>query len=492
MTKPASPSGDGAKARFLAHVSHEIRTPMNGVIGMTDLLLETPEQASYVEAILESGDMLVSLIDSLIDYAAIEAGRFDISLQQVPVRALIESITELAAPRAHDKGLAIGAAVAPDVAAMITADPVRLRQILTNLVHNAVKFTDEGGVSISARRAGGMLAVTVADTGPGVGATNRERIFAEFERGHDSATPGAGLGLPIARKLARAMGGELELEPEAKGAAFTVRLPMPGEAPPVERPLDGVVVALALDPSPERDMLELMLKADGALIAPPSARMADLLIAAPGIAATVDARRSLLLITPRERPLIARLEAMRFDGWLVRPVRQRSLRRVALGGVSGPQTPQAAKPSQPGRALHVLLAEDNPVNALLATAALARAGHRVTHAADGLEAERRLAEGGHDMLVTDLHMPGLDGPELLSRLRSREDHSGQSRLPVLVVTADARSDTRDTLLALGADAVASKPVDPAALALLCARLCSGSAAPPATGSKPAKQGRALP
>ena len=164
-------NANSAKARFLAHVSHEVRTPMNGVLGMAKLLADTPltpEQRSYLEAILQSGSLLMSLIDELINYSAIEVGRFDIAMKPVDLRVLVDAVVELSAPKAHEKGLGIGVFVAPNVPEKIQTDPLRLQQILTNLVHNAVKFTFAGSVGVFCEIADNRVCIRVSDTGPGI------------------------------------------------------------------------------------------------------------------------------------------------------------------------------------------------------------------------------------------------------------------------------------------------------------------------------------
>lgn len=485
-----------AKSRFLANVSHEVRTPLNGILGMAELLAGTPlsaEQDTYVAAIRTSGGALASLVDEILDFSKIEAGKIEIAAEPFDPVQLVEGVAELLAPRAQGKDLEIAATFAADVPRRLVGDAVRLRQILLNLAGNAVKFTERGGLGIAVTVAGdGRLRFDVSDTGPGVPAERRAAIFEDFEQADGSTTrrhEGTGLGLAISKRLAERMDGSLTLSEGGGGigSCFTVLLPLPaveprGQPSPTPVPRTALIVADSPFEAPflARRLIEagsvatLLSDVDAACAVLARQPAPDLLVVdcALGEAATrrlgdaaraADVGRTLVLFSPYERRAFGQATARGFDGWLVKPVRQRSLFAAMVGRrPERSRAPSHAAPP-PGIATSVLLAEDNAINALLATRHLQKLGASVVHAADGLAAVT-LAEAAmergvpFDAILLDIRMPEIDGLEAARRIRLAEAARGARPALLVALTADLldaerRSGARSLL-----DAFLAKPI----------------------------------
>ncbi|HMQ58811.1 MAG TPA: ATP-binding protein, partial [Rhizobiaceae bacterium] len=398
------------QSRFLAMVSHEMRTPLNGIIGMAKLLADTPltaEQRSYADAIAASGDALLALVEDVLDLSRMEAGKLEIYAAPADIRQITSGIVELLAARAYARGVALGYHIDPHIAESVVVDAGRLRQILFNIVGNAVKFTEAGGVlveiiAIGAPDGSPRMAIRVQDSGPGIPLADRGRIFAEFEQVDNASTRkagGAGLGLAIARRFVEAMGGQIGLTSvSGAGSVFEIVLPTGAPHRALARPLAGQRVLVATGRAVEAEALcrtiemaggAAFVHADGATS---GGHRADVVICDHGEAPCPDgaascASRSLVLVEARERGRLADiLTEGGHDGFLVRPVRpDTALRMLAEGRmhsaeaggaarddwrrVSGPDL--SASDDQPASlCLNVLLAEDNAVNAMLARAAL--------------------------------------------------------------------------------------------------------------------------
>ncbi len=505
-----------AKSRFLATMSHEMRTPISGILGMADLLREASldaENASYLEAIRSSGNALIALIDEILDLSKIEAGHFDLVVETVDLRKLVEGLVELLAPRAQSKGIEIAASISAAAPRFVRADGLRLRQVLTNLAGNAVKFTDEGGVCVTVERGEGDAArFSVLDTGPGVPADRRAAIFESFEQGdgsHARRFEGAGLGLAISRELVRLMGGELTLADNPGGGsifAFAVRLPecvavhpLLGAIEAATSALDGTRALIIADSPFEAPAIGARLVEAGAGVGRAdglksglealSALKPDLVFVdcALGPEATnclaqaaraAGAARSLVLFSPFERRAFGQTALKGFDGWLVKPVRARSLFERLTSNFPRTEAPAPSSPPQSAPARRALIAEDNDINALVTQKALRRLGFEVVRALDGEEAVRLatpstlLGSRPFDLILMDLKMPGLDGYEATRSLRRLEAEFGRSPTPIVALTANALDESRRFCTAAGFDAFLVKPVEFRTLAGAVEKVCA--------------------
>jgi len=487
-----------AKSRFLATVSHEVRTPLNGILGMADLMSGTPlsaEQKSYLDSIRTSGEALASLIDEILDFSRIEAGKLDLERKPFDLHALVEGVVELLAPRAQGKGLEIASSIAADAPQQVAGDAQRLRQVLLNLAGNAVKFTEAGGVGVRVLRDGaGRLRFSVADTGPGVPLAQRETIFAEFEQGDNvGALGGAGLGLAISSRLVAAMGGTLRLDsPPGGGAAFSFAITLPDAGPAASRPSAlGQLVgrrALIIAQSPfEAPWLGERLADAGAQVRTIAGEAAaldalgdltgegptpDIVIVDCALGAEAAARlaaaaraagvaRSLVLFSPFERRALGEQATQGFDGWLTKPVRRHSLLarlEESIAAENAWRDPVEAPP-RPGEGLSVLIAEDNDINALLCRRIVEKLGHRPVWVKDGRAAVATALDpaAGIDLVLMDMQMPDCDGLSAAKMIRAGEGEG--RRLPIIALTANAFAEDRAAAIAAGMDSFLTKPLD---------------------------------
>ena len=505
-----------AKSGFLATMSHEIRTPMNGVLGMARLLLENepaPEQKTYIEAIQQSGEALLTLIEEILDFSKIESGTVTLEDDDVELRPLIYAVVELLGMRAHGKGVEIVSFIEPRTPQAIRCDGVRLRQILTNLVGNAIKFTERGGVRVNVETVDGRdrrwLRLEVRDTGVGVPAEKREEIFKEFvqaDSSHARRFGGSGLGLAISRKLVAAMGGEIGVDAAPGGGSiFWCLLPIIAlrESDIAERQqLAGLKVAFVTRNPVLREGLIAQLRSGGADVVSlgfdsDAANSGDadiILIDAgteniPQLPAHPDGRaRAIVLLSPGARSKLNELKSLGFSGYLMKPIRQVSLfqRLRARDGLAPPPElpahgelavtapPLPAEPPPRGtdrlpRAegrtgkRSILLIEDNSINAMLSRELLRRRGFEVSAVASGEAALREVSERDFDVILTDLHMPGLDGIETTQRMRAWEEAARKPHTPIVALTADADQAIRNACQEAGMDGFLTKPIDPAEL-----------------------------
>ena len=504
-----------AKSQFLANMSHEIRTPMNGVMGMIEFLLETElttDQREFAATVKSSAESLLGIINDILDFSKIEAGRLELDPVPFRLHELVEQTLRTIAVRAHEKRLELIGDVGPEVPEQVLADPARVRQIITNLAGNAIKFTACGEVVVAVRlESPGVLRFEVTDTGVGIPIAKHETIFESFSQADGSTTRkygGTGLGLTISKRLAEAMGGRIWVESEPdRGSRFCFTIPfLPVDEPlpniPQEMPIGIRILAVDDNSTNLRVLTELLrrwsMKPDAASGSAEAFRLMDQAAAQgrsydliitdvhmpevdgfefvqklrklPNAGATTPV---VMLTSVEHRDDKSRSRDAGVAAFITKPIRRDDLRSVLARSLAD-SSPKPTNPEKPASlaataSLEILLAEDNHVNQRIAVRILEGAGHRVSVVENGHDAVRLVKCGKFDLVLMDVMMPELDGLEATIQIRRMEAGSGRA-IPIIALTANAMTGDRERCINAGMDDYISKPIRAADLIALIAHV----------------------